>query len=276
MNFIGKILAAAAIALGASQAMAQDFEVSPVNFLFNAAPGTMQTREITITNHSNSASVFRLRVEDYDIDEEGYLHTRARGMVRYSCTNWVSISPSTLNIDPNSQGVARITMSVPADGAESRWCQIVVSEAHERTSLGADNSNGAGVILSPEIVVNVEQTPKDFRDARAFMSSFVEAAVEGDTSGSRFFAVTVENQGKTILNGTLYVVAANMETLQEFDILKRGVSIMTGATMKYRLELKPGTLPDGIYDVTCLLDMGPSLPLKGGRLKEQVTVGSRK
>jgi len=274
MNFLSRIFATAAgflIINGA--AMAQDFEVSPVNFEFNASPGTMQTREVAITNHSNMASIFRLRIEDYDIDEEGRRRTRTRGTVRYSCAGWISVSPSTISIDPNSQSVARITMSVPADGYESRWAQIVVSEVRERTSFAADNNTHAGVVLSPEIVIDVVQTPPDLRDANARLSSFVEVVSDDDSTSSRFFSVNVENQGKGILRGTLYIVAANMNTLMEYDILKRPITIFTGASRKFRMELTPGMLPDGVYDFTCLLDMGASFPIKGVRLKESVTIG---
>ncbi len=274
MNFFSKFFAAAAVVLSANAvAMAQDFEVSPINLEFNAVPGSMQTREVTVTNHSNIGSVFRLRIEDYDIDEEGARHTRQRGTVMHSCSNWISISPSTLNIDPNSQGVARITMSVPSDGNESRWSQIVVSEVHEPSAFRADNATQAGVVLSPEIVIDVMQTPNGFRDAKAKLSSFEEVASEADSSASRVFSVIVENQGKSVLGGTLYIVAANMQSLQEYDIIKRPVSIFPGASRKYRLVLEPGMLPGGEYDFSCLLDMGPSLPIKGIRLNKQVIIG---
>ncbi len=273
MNVFCKIISVLLLAgTLCSAADAQDFEVSPVGLMFNASPGTMQSREVVITNHSNNSAYFRLRVEDYDIDEEGSRHTRPRGTVRYSCSNWISVSPSTISVDPNSQGTAKVTMSVPADGLESRWAQIVVSEAHERTSFGADNGTSAGVVLSAEIVINVEQTPRDFADAKAQLSSFMEVEPDDAEPDTRLFSVIVENKGKTILNGMLYVVSANMDDLREFDVMKRQVRILSGATQKFRLQLKPGTLPAGTYDFTCLLDMGPSLPLKGIRLKNPVTI----
>lgn len=274
MNYISKFLSAVAVFLSAGfAATAQDFEVSPVTLEFNAAPGAMQTREVVITNHSNIGSVFRLRVEDYDIDEEGRRHTRQRGMVMHSCSNWISVSPSTLDINPNSQGVARVTMSVPADGNDSRWAQIVVSEAHERSSFGADNGTQAGVVLSPEIVIDVTQTAQGVREAKAKLSDFEEVVDVDGKSDSRVFAVSVENQGKTFLKGNLYIVAANMSTLQEYDILKRPITIFTGASQKFRLVLEPGMLPAGVYDFTCLLDMGAAFPIKGIRLKESVAIG---
>ena len=273
MNVITNFLSVSALALMFPLAgLSQDFEVSPVNFLFNASPGNMQSRTVVITNHSNNASNFNLRVEDYDINEEGQRRTCPRGTVRYSCSNWISVSPSLITIDPNSQGMVKITMSVPADGLESRWAQIVVSEAHERTSMGADNGTSAGVVLSAEIVIDVEQTPKDYVDANAVLSSFVELESNPDDPDSRSFSVVVDNKGKTIMNGMLYVIAANMDNLSEFDIMKRNVRIMSGSTRKFRLDLGPGTLPPGTYDFTCLFDMGPSFPLKGIRLKNPVTV----
>lgn len=266
------IIMGAFAALMSATAMAQDFEVSPVTLMFNAAPGTMQTRDVVITNHSNNSATFRLRVEDYDINEEGVRRKRPRGTVRYSCSNWISVSPNTMGIDPNSQGVARVTMSVPADGLEGRWAQIVVSEQHERTSFGADNATSAGVVLSPEIVIDVEQSPKDFAEAKAVLSSFVEVLPEDGEKGRRYFSVIVENQGRTIVNGLLYIVAANMDNLDEYDIMKRNVRVMSGSTQKFRMELPAGTIPAGTYDFSCLLDMGPAFPLRGIRLKDQIII----
>lgn len=163
-------------------------------------------------------------------------------------------------------------MSVPADGLEGRWAQIVVSETHERSAFAADAGTSAGVVLSPEIVIDVEQSPKDFYEAKALLSSFVEVLPEDSDNTTRYFSVIVENQGRTIINGLLYIVAANMDNLDEYDIMKRNVRIMSGSTQKIRLELPAGTIPAGKYDFTCLLDMGPAFPLKGIRLKEQVTI----
>lgn len=270
MKYKTSIVAAMTAVMLSQAAYSQDFEVSPCNLNFNALPGTLQSREIVITNHSSNAAMFQVRLEDYDIDEDGNRHVRQRGSVPYSCNNWVSVSPTLLGIDPNSQGVVVVTMSVPNEARESRWGQLVVSESHERTSLFADNSNGAGVILSPEIVVDLVQTPNGFSDSRAALSSFVE--LEPMEDGTRIFNVTVTNQGHGIVSGQLYVVAANLQHLLESEIMKRQVRVLPGSSLKLRLALEPGLLPNGEYDFTCLFDMGPSLPLKGVRFKENVII----
>ncbi|MBR4266759.1 MAG: hypothetical protein IKQ46_11960 [Bacteroidales bacterium] len=252
--------------------LAQDFEVSPVGFDFNTMPGGIQTKKIWITNHSNSRSVFQIKIQDVIYDEEGCERIRPRGTTEHSAAKWLSVEPYTVEVDPNSQGVATLSMSVPSDGYDTRWCQIIVSEFHERSAFEADNNMGAGVNVTPEIVAWVTQTPKGFKENKVSITNFTEIE-ESEDQENRTFVVTIENLGKSIISGQLYIQAANMSSsLEEYKILAQNAKIYTGSIRKFKFKLNPGTLPSGEYDFSCILDMGRDTPLRGAHLKSTVTI----
>lgn len=262
----------------ATASSAQDFEISPALFDFNALPGTVQTRQLVITNHSNTASDFWIKMQDVEYDEEGREIVRPRGAIRNSASEWLTVAPSPIRVEPNSQGVVTVSISVPNGNTETRWCQLSVSEYRERNAFGADANMGAGVVMTPEIIVRVTQAPKDYKDYQAKLSGFqeVDIDVEEDSKkyskGDRVFSMMVENVGKSIINGQLYIMASNMDNLEEHVILKQPCIVYTRGARKFYFVLKPGTLPKGVYDFVCILDLGPKSSLLGTRLKQNVTI----
>lgn len=274
MKKIKLILSAAILSCICTITHGQDFEVSPVILNFNALPGNMQQNKITITNHAASRALFKITVEDYSIDENGVQKSEPKNSTNYSCAGWLSVSPSGLEIDPNSQGVINVAMSVPENTRQSRWCRIIISQTGEQTSFSADlnGSKHAGVNIFPQIAVDVFQTPKDFRDNNVKLMNLSELESENCV---RKFVVTAENNGDAIVNGKIYILAANIDNLLEYEIGKHNCTIFSGCTRVFKFDIKPDTLPVGIYDISAILDMGPDSPLAGSRLKSTVTVNGQ-
>ena len=53
--------------------VAQDFEVAPVILNFDANPGEIQQKKVTIRNHANTAQAFTFVIGDYQITKKEIL-----------------------------------------------------------------------------------------------------------------------------------------------------------------------------------------------------------
>jgi len=250
---------------------AQDFEVSPVDLRFTCLPENMQTRQITITNHSNKRTIYKISLEDYVINEDGNKIKVSKQANKNSCSGWLSISPNTMEIDPNSQAIVNVSINVPANRRESRWCRLIIQESKEQTSFAVDGqSRQAGLNVVASIVVDVIQTPQDFQDYNVYLTNFVET--ESEKGNVRNLTATLENHGNAIVKGKLYVLASNMDTMKEYELFKQDITIFSQSNRVAKFELKEGMLESGTYDFSVILDMGLKAPLAGARMKERIII----
>ncbi|MCQ2975953.1 MAG: hypothetical protein MJ211_14225 [Bacteroidales bacterium] len=249
---------------------AQDFEVSPVDLNFNTLPNNIQNKKITITNHSNESAIFKISTQDYTFNELGEKELKARDSHDFSCSLWMAISPNVIEIEPNSQGEITVSMNVPEDGWQTRWCDIIISQTQEQTSFIVDNTKQAGINLLSQIMVYVTQKPENFYDNKAEIVSFVDSGL--DENNNKTLTAIVENKGKDIINGKIYLALANIDDLSEQDILPQQVKIYPQCSRKFKFTLNQGILPNGTYDVSTILDLGKRAPLIGARLKDLILI----
>lgn len=244
---------------------AQDFEVSPVILSFNAQPGEIQKRTMTVKNHANSKTTFRLELGDYIIDANGKRIPMPRNTNKYSCADWITIDPLTFDILPNESAVVNFNITVPEGNMSTRWCEAYVQTVAEQTSFDADKKLGAGVRLTGRIVVRITQSPEGVSNKAAKIKNLTE--VEPSENGDRNFTALVENIGNDIIDCKIFIIAANMKTLEEFDLKPIKKVVYPEGSLLVNLKIPKGKLPKGEYDITAILDYGNKKSLEGTRLK---------
>lgn len=247
--------------------MAQDFEVAPVQLYFNAEPGESQVKIITIKNHSSEKTSFIMNVSDFEISSNGVKEYKPANSTKKSIANWMSISPSFFDLDPNAERQVSISVQPPTDDDGSRWGAIFVRSAKEKTSFEAGKDLSAGVTVSSRIAVQVYQTAKSNKDIQAKIDQLRE--IDSEDSTQRWFSAIVTNLSDVIVHCKVFLIASNMQTAHETQFLPVQFDAYPKNSQKIILKL-PKTLEKGTYALGAILDYGNTANLEGSQMVIQV------
>ena len=213
-----KFLFATFLVILAQFTTAQDFEVSPVLMNFNAEPGEIQKKQLTLINHSAQPQKYNLKISDFILDADGNRKIVPLGSSKRSCADWITINPSFIELNPNQTAQLDIMMTVPKDGFSSRWCMIHVEVAKEQTAFEADKTLATGVLLVPRIVVMVKQSPRSNNNYKATINNLKE--ITKRTDKQQVFEVAVANIGDNVIDANVYLTLANLQTGKRRKIWK--------------------------------------------------------
>lgn len=245
----------------------QGFEVAPVVMNFSAEPGTAETQKLTVTNFFNQRRAFTLTLGDFDRDETGAKSYEEAGSTGTSAADFMTISPSYLEVNPNESREVTVTMTVPNGTSETKWAMIYVKAAKEQTSFNADKGFAGGVVISPTIGVQVYQSPNSNTSFEANVSDFKEITKPGDSL--RTLSVLVQNTGGKNLNCKMYLLIANLEKATEQKASPVSFPLLPGRKQRARLIL-PDNLEKGKYSVAAILDYGHGTDLEGIQMEVEV------
>lgn len=240
---------------------AQDFEVSPLSFYFNAEPGESQTKFLMLKNHSSRSETFILNVSDYAIDNNGEGKYIEAGSLRNSIADWVSIAPSFFELAPQEERQIAITIQQPADDYASKWGVIFVRSAQEQTSFSADKNVTAGMSINARIAVNVYQTPGSNKNFKATISNMSETTTKADSI--RTFNALVNNMSDVITECKVTMIATDITTATETSFPTINFTMFPKSSRKINLTLPKGALPKGTYSLAAILDYGSRTNLEG-------------
>lgn len=246
---------------------AQDFEVSPVLMSFNADPGEIQKKQLNLINHSGKPQTYTLKLSDYVIDSQGNKKAVPAGTSKRSCTDWITLNPSFIQLNPNQSASIDVLMTVPKDGFTAKWCMLYVEVTKEQTPFDADKSLATGVMIVPRIVVLIKQSPRSNNSYKATIGGLKEITKPGDTK--RNFEVTVTNTGENVIDGYVSLALANMETAAEEKFTPVKVTVYPDNSRKVTLQL-PKEIKKGKYALAAIIDYGHKQPLGGTQMLLEV------
>lgn len=246
---------------------AQDFEVAPVQLYFNAEPGESQVKVLTIKNHSSEKTSFILNISDFEISTAGVKEYKPANSTKKSIANWLSISPSFFDLEPNADRQVSVSIQPPTDDNGSRWGSIFVRTAKEKTSFEAGKDLSAGVTVSSRIAVQVYQTARSNKDYQAKIDQLRE--IESEDSTQRWFSAIVTNLSDIIVHCKVFLIASNMQTAHETQFPPVQFDAYPKNTQKIILKL-PKTLEKGTYALAAILDYGNIANLEGSQMVIEV------
>ncbi|MCU0361926.1 MAG: DUF916 domain-containing protein [Bacteroidales bacterium] len=241
----------------------QDFEVSPVLMSFNANPGEIQTKTINLINHSSKPQKYTFKLSDYEVDSDGVKKPVPSGTGKRSLSDWLTINPSFVELNPNQSVTAEVLLTVPKDGFSTRWGMIYVEVSKEQTGFDADKSMATGVVVVPRIIILVKQTPQSNNNYRAMVQNLKEVTEPGDAF--KTFEVQVVNTGDNIIDARVSLALANIETASEEKFDPVQVTVYPGGTRTVKLQLRK-QIPRGSYALAAIMDYGHRQPLEGTQL----------
>ena len=248
--------------------LAQDFEVAPIRINFRGDPGDTETRIITVKNHGNHNENITMTMRDYVVHRHGNREILPSGSTRNSISNWVTLNPSFLELQPNESKEVQVTFQAPVeDDFGSKWGILSFASAVERTPYSADQEVQTGIFISGRIDVNLTYNPVDTREPNIVISNLRE--VTKDDDDDRVFAVNIDNLGNTTSACELYLIASNLLTMEEtkFSTMKITAYPQSSRTVELRL---PGKLEAGRYSLAAILDYGSRTNLKGTQITIEV------
>jgi hypothetical protein len=251
------------LALLSLKVFSQDFEVAPVELKFNAAIGEVVMKKVTIRNHSNSKQKFSAVYSDYEINKNGKKVPVKKEEAKHSMGDWLNISPSFFELNPNEEKVIDVTLSVPQNGTGTRWGKIGIQPAVEQTASDVDKTLAAGVLIVPKITIWVTQSQKGSTNYGAIIKDLVETSTAKDTL-HRFSAV-VTNTSENIVEAKVFLSVANLLSASEKKYPAITEKIFPGASKSITLGI-PEKLKPGRYVIAAILDYGHRKPLEGTQI----------
>lgn len=244
--------------------IAQDFEVAPVVLNFNANPGEIQQTTVTIRNHANIKQAYTFNLGDFEIDSTGRKNRMNAGESERSCANWITVSPSFIELNPNEEREVTVIMTVPKDGSSSKWGMIYVQAATEQDKNPIDKQLATGIKVVPRIVVLVNQSPTINNNYKGTISNLVETTTPSDTA--RTFNVQVENIGDKIIEAKVQLALANLETAQEQKFKSTMQRLYPGEKRIFTLSLPKNISGSGEHALAAILDYGHGTNLEGTQI----------
>ncbi len=239
---------------------AQDFEVSPLKMFFDAEPGETQTKFIMVKNHNSGVETFILSLSDYSVNSKGKGQYDDAGSLKQSIADWTSIAPSFFELQPNEEKQITVTMQQPIDDFGSKWGVIFVQTAKEQTTYTADKKLAAGMSMNARVAISVYQTPSSNTTYKATLSSLTE--IGSATDSVRTFTILVNNLGDIITDCKVFLIATNIETVEEFQFPEKTFTMYPKSSRKIILNM-PKSLPKGTYSLAAILDYGSKTNLEG-------------
>jgi len=87
--------------------------VRPAKLEMQAAPGTKETKTITVTNVSEQELTVKVSVYDFEITTNNILNYYRPGDASYSCAQWVDIGKKVFTLGPKKSQDVNLTLVVP-------------------------------------------------------------------------------------------------------------------------------------------------------------------
>jgi len=261
MKTIKKISWALVIFLGSSLVLnAQELEVTPATLMFNANAGSSQTKQIYVRNKATTEQSFIFNLADWLSDEDGEVKYFAPGTTGRSCSEWITVSPALVTLQPNEAVRVNITMLVPEDNPSTKWAVLFVESATEKTGAKAiDKTVNMGLNISARIAVPIYQSPDG--------NTLYKGSLEGldnikNPEGKNEFITNAINLGDKILNCKVFFTFSNLETAEEYTSNPIEFSLLPESNKKVNYTLEE-SLPQGKYSVAAILDYGFNEELEG-------------
>jgi hypothetical protein len=245
----------------------QDFEVAPIKLVFSTNPGEVQSKTITVKNHGNISSAITLTLKDYLVSQSGERRVIKQGSSKNSIANWITLSPSYLEMNPNQSQTVQVNFQAPNDDFSSKWGILSVSTAQEQTSFMVDKNLTTGMSIYGTINVELYYTPIAERNDRVTINNLREITASGDSL--RKFTVNIDNLGSTLTNCKIFLIASNLRTLEEKQYKPIEITAYPQTSRNVELTVPKG-LPEGIYSLSAILDYGSNEALRGTQITIEV------
>lgn len=244
--------------------------ISPSRLRFNVDPGSVKTAKVKINNGTEQAKSFRVKFNDFNMNEFGKSQFVAPGNGKYGISNWLSVSPSFIEVGPGEKKEVTLTLDVPTtdQGHKAAWGIMMIEEASERTSF-EPSANGEsiafGIIPTLAFGVFVYQNPPGVTLSELDIVDFEI----NQTEERNFVSIKAKNQGTGIAYCKAYVELTNLNTGFQDKLLVKTFTIVPELTRTFSFEL-PESLEKGNYSAVGVIDYGSEEEIEAAELEFEI------
>jgi hypothetical protein len=244
-------------ALVAAALPARAFNIAPLVVEINAEPGQTFVGQFRVSGGAQPESI-TIYALDWDRGPDGVYTPNPPGSLPGTCSAWLSISPTQLDLRPGEEQVVKYSFTVPMDASGSYWSFVMAEGQNRPEKPEGDDAHrqvliGAKLRYAARFVVNIKDSA-NMQGRIAGMKAAPpapDAAIEDGMSISILF----ENTGNYYLKPLGYM---DIRTLDGVSVLKTGIKefyIFPGKSIWVDTRVK-GPLPAGEYLALAVLDYG--------------------
>jgi len=241
------------------EAVGQGLSVAPSRIFFKGKPGQTVTESITFTNNSDKPFTFTSVIKDWERDSLGTKVYHPVGKLKESNGNWLSLSESTIILQPGQTKQVALNMQITKDATALTHSMVFFTQANEQKKIDTQVKIGLNVLL--EVGVQVYHVPDGLLPGTLEFLAFEDRGIKKkDTALVRAMSIKVKNNGQLHKDAYVRFELTNIETGEEITIKPIAIAMLPYAVQSIHLEL-PGNLK-GRFLAVSILDAGSQYSLK--------------
>lgn len=253
------ILAILSVLAIASPAQAQiGAEISPANAHVSAAPGTTLNGSLSVKNPTDVPISLAVGPSDFVLEPNNGIVPLPVGSLSTSMAPWMTVSSSSVNLQPGASTMLRYTISVPSTAKPGSHWGMILFQANTGPASGSSGNAvgmGVGVQVAFVIYVDIGTLNPDGRVTDITLSG-------GAGMNPQVATVTFQNTGDAYmrLQGRLEIRTTKGSLVGTYQLPVKA-SLPTGVTaLEVTLDPKLGA---GDYLATAILDYGSPARIAG-------------
>lgn len=242
--------------------------VSPAHIHFEVNPGDSESRVVTINNDTDKKNSFKVKFNDFNMNEYGKSEFLPAGTGSHSLSQWVNVSPSFVELEPGEKVELTVTTTIPDDHPDvnkAAWAIMMIEQAEERKSIDPGEQADKisfGIIPTFAFGVFLYQNPPTVEVNNVdIIDMMINTADDGNA-----IQIDVENLGDGISYCTVYVDLTNLSTGDTQKLVMKKFTIVPGLKRAFNFQL-PADLEKGQYSAVSVLDFGSDEELEAAEVE---------
>ncbi len=241
----------------ASPAKGAGVAVSPSHVYLSVTPGQSKSTKITVNNDTDKPNKFMTKLQDFDMDKNGRSVFLPRGMGDNSLADFISISPSFIELQPGQKKDIVVTVSIPEDHPDAyraSWSIMMVEQAIERKQIDQGESAqqvSFGIYPTFAFGVFLYQNPPN---VKVNAVEIVDFKIQQRTD-KNFVQLDVQNVGDGITSCRVRVELLNNTTGESVQLPLKNFTIIPELKREFKFVLPTG-ISEGEYTAIGVVDYG--------------------
>ena len=273
MKILNKILLLTVFAVLSTSLLGQSASVTPSRLYFKVAPGAYKSQKIRLTNNGTNTETFKVDFADFSAPgNKGKTEFTPAGETNVrGCSQWLSASPSFVEIKPGETQDIQILLQVPniPEANNARWAVATVKLTKENTGgmNGGSDEVGMRIVQTFQFTVHIFQTPPSITFKEAVITYFYQDTLAKDSTIN--LKMEVKNTGEAIVDCAPYLDVVNSSTGKKIKVQNKGFTVLPGGSREIVFKLPKG-MEKGTYDILAIVDYGSDTDIAGAELKLKI------
>lgn len=225
--------------------------VTPPRVYYTVDPGFTETKEVVVTNVSESHTMeLAITLGDWMYNEYGENMMFPADSLDNSCAAWVSVpSASYISLKPKESRAISVGITVPSDIGDMDAVHTAMLYVTQMNPVDDVNEQGAN------IKINVRSGIKLFHRTSVARKPKVEITNLTVNKEEKSLWLEFNNEGNVWLEGLVNTYLFESNSGKELELSPSSFYTMPGDARKMRIAL-PEDLQKGQYTATLMIDYG--------------------